>query len=303
MQARKVLILVVLAVIVVNVVIVAVVFTGGGKPARPLPNPNGYDDFVKAGQLVASNHYDYPTSGMDTLPAHLPQLEALVVSNADALKLVRTGLGKECLLPPDDWPDGGNKFTDQMVSFKELAWMICIEGNVARLNNQPGKAADIYLDGIRFSAQSSRGGPMITKLVGIADEHIAARPLSGLLPQLTDPAECRKIASGLEAIDQQEEPVADILEQARIWSRKVGGLSGEIQLMLNFRMERAIEARFVSKVQATQLDRRKLMINAAARAYELEKGRPPKSIADLVPDYLKVVPKDPVTGKDLGLGR
>jgi hypothetical protein len=45
------------------------------------------------------------------------------------------------------------------------------------------------------------------------------------------------------------------------------------------------------------------MINAAARAFELEKGRPPQSIADLVPDYLKAVPKDPVTEKDLGLGR
>ncbi len=45
------------------------------------------------------------------------------------------------------------------------------------------------------------------------------------------------------------------------------------------------------------------MINFAARAYELEKGKPPRNVTDLVPDYLKAVPKDPVTGKDLGLGR
>jgi hypothetical protein len=304
-MARKVLIYVVLAVIAVNLVIVTVVFTGGNAPgARPLPNPNGYDDFVKAGQMVASNHYDYYAINADMLPAHLPQLEALVASNSAALVLLRTGLGRECLQPLEYSPDYyQNKFMSQMASFKLLAYVICTEGNVAWLNNQTDKAADIYLDGVRFSGQFCRGGVMITKLVGVADEHIASRPLAALLPSLSDPAECRKIVSVLETVDAQEEPVSDILEQERIWSRKTHGISGEIETLINFRAERAIEARFISKVQATQLDRSKLMIDFAARAYELEKGKPPQNVTDLVPDYLKAVPKDPVTGKDMGLGR
>jgi hypothetical protein len=303
MNARKVLIYVVLVVVAVNVVIVAVVFTGGGKPARPLPNPNGYDDFVKAGQIVQSNNYDYYTISMDMLPAHLPQLEALVVSNSAALKLVRAGLGKECREPIEYSHEYEARFMTELPSFKEVAHMLCIEGNAALLGNQPDKAADIYLDGVRFSAQSCRGGVMISKLVGVACERIVQRPLSALLPQLSDPAECHKIASVLETVDQQEESASDVLDQERIWSRKVGGLTGEIATLVNFRAERAVEARFISKVQAVQLDRRKLMINAAARAYELEKGKLPQSIAELVPDYLKAVPKDPVTGKDLGSGR
>ncbi len=41
------------------------------------------------------------------------------------------------------------------------------------------------------------------------------------------------------------------------------------------------------------------MIDIAARAYELEKKQPPASIADLVPDYLKAVPQDPLTGTNM----
>jgi hypothetical protein len=33
--------------------------------------------------------------------------------------------------------------------------------------------------------------------------------------------------------------------------------------------------------------------------YELEKGPRPASPAGLVPDYLKAIPQDPLTGKDM----
>jgi hypothetical protein len=43
------------------------------------------------------------------------------------------------------------------------------------------------------------------------------------------------------------------------------------------------------------------MISFATRAYELEKGKPPASIADLAPAYLKAIPQDPVTKTNLAL--
>ena len=54
--------------------------------------------------------------------------------------------------------------------------------------------------------------------------------------------------------------------------------------------------------QTRTRERRQLAITAAARAYELEKGKQPKSAADLVPEYLKAVPKDPATGNAMTLG-
>ena len=51
--------------------------------------------------------------------------------------------------------------------------------------------------------------------------------------------------------------------------------------------------------QAEQLRARRLMIDFAARAYELDKGHRPAGAADLVPEYLKAVPKNPSTGKKM----
>ena len=47
--------------------------------------------------------------------------------------------------------------------------------------------------------------------------------------------------------------------------------------------------------------RNQLLLTLAARAYELEKGNPPATASELVPDYLKELPKDPATGEPLQL--
>jgi hypothetical protein len=44
---------------------------------------------------------------------------------------------------------------------------------------------------------------------------------------------------------------------------------------------------------------RRLSVELAARAYELEKGHPPSSLSDLVPDYLTAIPQDPLTGTNM----
>ena len=58
----------------------------------PMPSPNGYDDFVKAGQTLAGN-----TSGYDEMSDE--KLRQLVTQNVEALRLVRTGLSRECRVP------------------------------------------------------------------------------------------------------------------------------------------------------------------------------------------------------------
>jgi hypothetical protein len=53
------------------------------------------------------------------------------------------------------------------------------------------------------------------------------------------------------------------------------------------------------KFKEQQTKTRQLLIDLAARAYELDKGHHPASPADLVPDYLKAIPQDPLTGTNL----
>ena len=48
-----------------------------------------------------------------------------------------------------------------------------------------------------------------------------------------------------------------------------------------------------------ELPFKRLVVDLAARAYELDHGQYPTSLNQLVPDYLNAVPVDPVTGVKL----
>ena len=67
----------------------------------------------------------------------------------------------------------------------------------------------------------------------------------------------------------------------------------------SFHPERANEQKCKLKFDTVEKRRRFLMIDLGARVYELEKGRPPRTITDLVPSYLKAIPQDPFTGTNL----
>ena len=55
------------------------------------------------------------------------------------------------------------------------------------------------------------------------------------------------------------------------------------------------------KFARLEADLRRMRIHLAARAYELEHGKPPVAARDLVPQYLKSVPLDPATARELPL--
>ena len=292
----KVIKFLVMVVIVVNVVIIAYVFLGGSTPPpRPMPNPNGYDDFVKAGKMVIGN-----PSTNDTMSQ--AELEALIATNSNTLKLVRLGLSRECREPVEYSTNYTVQLLPELGSLKQLIFLLLAEGRLAELNGSTNDAAAIYLEGVRFGEELGHGGLVISGLVSVACESGAMSRLQRLTNCVTA-VKCREISEVLETIDDREEPIADTLAQERLWSWKTFGLRGQIESLLMYKQRANTKARVVAKIQKTQLKRRQLILDFAARAYELEKGKPPQSAADLVPDYLKAVPKDPVTGNDMGLGK
>ena len=60
---------------------------------------------------------------------------------------------------------------------------------------------------------------------------------------------------------------------------------------------------FAKKCHQSELQRNRLIIDLAVRAYELDRGRPANSLNDLVPNYLESVPLDPATGAKLTIHR
>jgi hypothetical protein len=78
-------------------------------------------------------------------------------------------------------------------------------------------------------------------------------------------------------------------------------LRDKIESLVHYNSERKAKEDWLKDVTTNQIKRRQVMIAFATRAYELEKGKSPATISDLVPDYLKAIPKNPITGSNLVL--
>ncbi len=284
MKPGKILSYVILAVVAANLAIVAVAFLPAlsTKPT-PLPNPNGYDDFVKAGQAL-NKIPDYEKFSRQ-------QLADLVATNETALKFLREGLTHECRVPENYSRDSFAGMTTILASFKQSVLLSRAEGKLAQLEGRTNDAARIYLDIVRFGQESSRGGVLIDRLVGIACENVGLRALK-LLSQSLDAKECAELARTLEGIDAKEEPMTETLAHESEFHQKITNLREKLVALVHFRDRQAAIKRVTEKVNNNAANRRRIMVDFATRAYELDKGRRPASSAELVPGYLKAVPEN-----------
>jgi hypothetical protein len=275
-------------IVAILLVVAALAFTlSQPRPAPPpLPKPNGYDDLIKAAGMLADNTGDFATMSQG-------DMQALVRTNADALKLARTGLSRPCQVPLDISAPNPSYHTN-LAYFKHLAQALAAEGRLLELESRPTDAAEVYLTTIRLGGATSHGGLLIDSLVGIAIEAIGTAPIEKLASTL-DANQCRQAAALLESCEAQREPMTTVLAREKIWARRAGGLQGQIARLFLFRSLRQSEQRAVAKVNTLQTRERVLLIQLAARAYELDKGERPKRLEDLVPAYLKTIPQDPLT--------
>ncbi|HEX3857420.1 MAG TPA: hypothetical protein VHY30_09000 [Verrucomicrobiae bacterium] len=264
-------------------------------PVQPLPNPNGYDDLVKAGKMVVVNATINTTFYGDMSET---QLQEVVSTNAAALALARAGLSNQCRVPVQ-YSEIWSNHLDDLASLKHLAQAFLAEGRLAEMENRPSDAAKSYLDVIHSGNESARGGTLMDELVGMAIESIGTSPLQKLVPQLNAQF-CRETAAALETLDSQRQTWNEVMQQEHDWShRTFNSLQDKIHRPF---LEKTAEKAYqkpAKKFKEQQVKTRQLIINLAARAYELDKGHPPASLADLVPDYLKAIPQDPFTGTNM----
>jgi hypothetical protein len=276
----------------VLLVAVAVVFTLS-QPApslTPLPKPNGYDDFAQAGRMLPENSPDFGTMSEE-------DLRTFVTKNSEALKLARTGLSRACRVPLDYSPTNETHFSN-LATLKRLALALAAEGRLAELENRPADAAAAYLATIRLGQAVCRGGVIIDALVGIAVESIGTVRMEKLVPTLAA-KQCREATAVLESCESQREPADAVLANEKAWARRTFGLKGQFARLVMFKSMKQTEQRAIAKLTTQQTRLRRLLIQLAARAYELEKGERPKSLAELVPAYLKTIPQDPLTGTNM----
>lgn len=263
-------------------------------PQPPLPNPNGYDDFVKAGQML---HFD---SSVDFRDLNQEELHNLVFTNADALKLMRLGLNRECRVPISfSLTNYDNHALTDLPLIKLLALSLAAEGKLAEMENRQADATKSYLDCIRLGRESVRGGVILDKLVGIACEAIGANAVQRLTDHLSS-KECRDTIQQLEKLEANSESAEEILKNEKNWVRRTFGWRERMWTrFVAGKSDRRNEQLAVGKIKKRERATRILMLDLAARAYELENGERPKTINDLVPNYLKTIPLDPFSKTNL----
>jgi hypothetical protein len=213
------------------------------------------------------------------------------------LKFVRAGLARQCRVPL-------SYSTNYLVlrslgDVKRVARLLEAEGRLAELEGCTNDAARIYLETIHYAAESCRGGVMMDRLVGIACETIGVDSLRKVAGKL-DATTSRALAKQLREIERRKESVTDVLRNEAEWVRRTFPLWQRIPAMIPLEsLTKRAQKDFVKKCGQSELQLERLIVDLAVRAYELDRGRPPKNLNELVPDYLDKVPVDPATGTQL----
>jgi hypothetical protein len=260
-------------------------------PPEPLPAVNGYDDLTKSAAMLTPDAGDYHTLSQD-------KLQAMVSKDSGALQEARAGMQEECRVPLVYSPTS-HAVLVRHSGLLRLAQAFAAEGRLAEMQGRAADAANSYLDLIHLGIGSSRGGVLIDQLVGTAIEAMGASDLRELVPKL-DAKTCRETAAALETFDGQRQTWGEVMQQEHDWARRTfPGVRYELLRLAERNSTKKIDQKAEQKFAEHLVKTRQSIIGLAARAYELDKGHPPASVADLTPDYLKTIPQDPLTSTNM----
>jgi hypothetical protein len=250
-------------------------------PQIVLPDHNGYDDLLKAANVL--------DTGVLPDGAEFSQ---------EALQIARSGLARESVVPLDY----STSDTDlgRITAFRELARAFFAEGQVAEMDGRPADALRSYLDLFRLGQAATRGGLPVHWLVGRAIEDMSMDALIGLRKTLT-PQQCRELIHTLQKVDANREPLEDVLDREQLWERITYDWKNQLTRRLSIASGCYSESGplLEERLYRHEAKLRLLICGLALRSYCVEKGQPPEKLADLVPDHLTAVPEDPYSGKPL----
>ncbi len=239
MNAGKFLKYLILLVVAGNLALVGYVFLGALTPkAIPMPNPNGYDDLVKAGKMLKGESFAFERMSQE-------ELNTFVAQNADALKFAEVALGRECRMSGNYSPGYMLRYRDENWAIQDLSANFCARGKLAALEHRTNDAVESYLQCIRLGEKSSRGGFTISKTFGIICEQlgcIGLRPWTNSL----DMHQCMKVSRTLETLDAQEEPFEENVRQDGIINRKTESLWEQFKGILEIGSVRNKRKKFIT---------------------------------------------------------
>jgi hypothetical protein len=262
-------------------------------PRANLPDPNGYDDFRDAGEMLPPNllvnnpTFDAETTSEQSLRQASDELEA--VSDR-----VRQGLTKPVMIDQKYTKDG--LALPSISNFRTIARGFDAQGRLYLKQNQPDQATGVFLDGARFGALLSRGGLMIDDLVGVACTGIACNGLYASSKQI--PVEhIRDIIAAIKNLETERDPAEDVAYRDRVWSQRAYGWYGHLLDVFSkycdngWNFSESYEQARNRELATLRL----LQLELALRLYEHDHGKHPDSLDALVLKYVEAVPVDPMS--------
>jgi hypothetical protein len=187
----------------------------------------------------------------------------------------------------------------QLARMKRLVHLLAAEGRLREMENRPADAALSYVEALRFGNAMSRGGFLITRLVGIACEGIGYAPLAKLAPKL-NPDEARAVLRDMDKLDAGRVTWADVQQSERRFMRyQITKHLNPIMWVMGWWRSRQAVQRAETKHKVVVARERLLAAELALRCYQSEQGHPPARLDDLATNYLSHVPEDPFSGQPL----
>ena len=269
-------------------------------PARPpsfppLPNPNGYDDFVAAGGMFTPRPGDWSDLDQD-------HLRAAVVANSNAFNRIRLGLSRQCRVPTEEEIHHLGRSTVDLPNLKSIASALPNKGRLAETEGRPFDAANDYVTIFQVASKSGHGGFLIHSMVQVAMETYGAKNFGVVIPNLSA-QESRQCLAALQKAETDRETFANIEAAELIFGRFNGSLRerawDSILQFLGKSPTQAIIASTYVKYTASDLKILALETQLASHAFQLERGRPASSWSDLVPEYLPAIPVNPTNHQPL----
>lgn len=239
---------------------------GGSGSFNPgsLPSPNGYDEFVKAGESIKTLSIDLSKS---ISTSNTNDLAILVNLNREATTTIRSGLLHQCRVPLDASPGAATNTTrlEHMGALKSCGQLLIAEGTLAKASHDFDTAAKAYFDTFRLGCAVMRGGVVIDAMVGFAIQGMALAGLEKLLPTSTS-RQAASLVEPLRSLAAESEPARQILERELAWSKAVHGWRGALVRTVRPGMFRKTEQGLLSREATRDQALQRLIEEATARA-------------------------------------
>lgn len=256
-------------------------------PDAFLPQPNGYDQLVRAGESVdVSIDFDPAAPTCPAVDANREALTAFVEQASSQLNMMQ-----DAFQLPSAVPVGyGERMLDSPKPFISLVLLLNSKARLAELEHDTKLLLQSRLQRLWLCQQLTRG----------ATEHefFLASDILGYPSMLAsidnfDANACRRFAQEVRAVETNREPLKDILRRDYLLHAHMGWFVRVNQIMEQLTGKTRHDLIVRRGYQMFEFRLRRLMLVAALRAYTLDKGNLPIELDQLVPEYLHAVPRDP----------